>query len=268
MSTSPDARTGSAAGAPSRGRIALVTGGNRGIGRSSALRLAADGVDLILTYRSHPEEAQAVVAEAEALGRTARALRLDTGRVEDFPAFADAVRDALKQGWDRDTFDFLVNNAGHAAGGPIATTTVEDFDGLVAVHLRGVYFLTQTLLPLLADGGRIVNVSTGLTRFVGPGFSAYAAVKGAVEVFTRYLAVELGPRGISANTVAAGAVASDFAGGLVRDDEEFQARIGAMTALGRTGLPDDIGGAVAAVLGEGTGWITGQRIEVSGGQQL
>jgi len=262
-----DGRTASRAepAAGARGRIALVTGGNRGLGRSSVLRLAADGVDPILTYRSHADEARDVVAEVAALGRTARALRLDTGRIEEFPGFADELRGLLKEGWGRDDFDILVNNAGHSAAGSVLETAVEDFDALVNVHFRGVYFLTQALIPLLADGGRIINVSSGLTRFTGEGRAAYASVKGAVEVFTRYLAKELGPRGITANTIAPGPVATDFSDGVIRGNDALRAALGAQTALGRVGEAEDIGPAVAALAGRGTGWITGQRVEASGG---
>ncbi|WP_052851670.1 SDR family NAD(P)-dependent oxidoreductase [Streptomyces avicenniae] len=246
-------------------RIALITGANRGLGRATALRLAESGTDVVLTYRSHAEEAAAVVEAVTALGGTARALRLDTGRVADHGAFADELRATLKEGWDRDTFDFLVNNAGTALYRPFAETSVEELDALLDVHFRGVFFLTQTLLPLLADGGRVINVSTGLTRFTNPGSSAYAAVKGAVEVLTRYLAKELGPRGIRVNTVAPGPVATDFGGGLLRDHAETRAALGAQTALARVGEPDDIGGVITAVLSEGSGWLNGQRVEASGG---
>lgn len=251
-----------------RDRIALITGANRGLGRSTALRLAAEGVDSIITYRSHPDEAQAVVDEITALGRTARALPLDTGRVEDFPGFVAEVQRTLKEGWGREDFDFLVNNAGHSAAAPFAQATIEDFDALFAVHVRGVYFLTQALAPLIADGGRILNTSSGLTRFSRPGMSAYATMKGAVEVFTRYLALELGERRITANTVAPGPVATDFGGGYLRDNEQVRAHLGAETALGRVGEPEDIGGVVAALLSEHTGWINGQRVEASGGTLL
>ncbi|MEC3982182.1 SDR family NAD(P)-dependent oxidoreductase [Amycolatopsis sp. H20-H5] len=249
-------------------KIALITGANRGLGRSTALALAEDGVDLIITYRSHADEAAAVVDAVTAKGRTAFALQLDTGQVDAFDAFADDVRRVLKDGWCRDTFDFLVNNAGHAVMAPFTETTVADFDGLVNVHLRGVFFLTQKLLPLLADGGRIINLSTGLTRFTGEYTSAYAAMKGAVEVFSRYLAKELGPRGITVNTVAPGPVATDFGGGGMRDNAELRAKLDSNAALGRIGVPEDIGGVIASLLADATGWITGQRVEASGGTFL
>ena len=246
-------------------KIALITGANRGLGRASALRLAEDGVDLIITYRSHADEAAAVVDAAVKLGRSAVAFQLDTGRVESFEAFAGEVSGALLDGWGRETFDFLVNNAGGAAAAPISEMSLEGFDELMNVHFRGVYFLTQKLLPLLADGGRIINISTGLTRFAGPGRSAYAAMKGAVEVFTRYLAKELGPRRITANTVAPGPVANDFGGGAIRNNEQLRALLDSQTALGRVGESEDIGGVIAALLSEHTGWINAQRIEASGG---
>ncbi|MEW2518166.1 SDR family NAD(P)-dependent oxidoreductase [Actinacidiphila alni] len=250
------------------GRIAIVTGANRGLGRSTALRLADEGIDLILTYRSHEDEAAAVVAEATAAGRTAHALRLDTADTAAFAAFADEVRRLLKESWGREDFDFLVNNAGSAVTEPFLQATEEGFDTMLGVHFKGVYFLTQKLVPLLADGGRIVNLSTGLTRFTSDGLSAYASMKGAVEVFTRYLAKELGPRGITANTVAPGPIGTDFAGGFMRDDEGVRAALAAQAALGRVGEPDDIGGTIAALLSGRTGWVTGQRIEASGGTFL
>jgi NAD(P)-dependent dehydrogenase (short-subunit alcohol dehydrogenase family) len=247
-------------------RIALITGGNRGIGRSTALALARDGVDVILTYRSHAGEAGAVVAEIEALGRRAAALALEAGDVSTFAAFAERVRGVLR-GWDRDSFDFLVNNGGMNITSPFAETTEADFDALVDVHFKGVFFLTQTLLGLLADGGAIVNLSTGLTRLTGPNRSVYGSVKGAVEVLTRYLA-ELGARGIRVNTIAPGAVATDFSDGIVRDTPALQEQLASVTALGRHAVADDIGPAIAALLGDGNHWITGQRIEVSGGLHL
>jgi NAD(P)-dependent dehydrogenase (short-subunit alcohol dehydrogenase family) len=248
-------------------RIALITGGNRGIGRSTALQLALDGVDVILTYRTNAAEADAVVAEIDALGRRAAALALDVGDVSAFAAFADAFR-AILGGWDRDTFDFLVNNGGMSIGGTIAEVTPEDFDRLVDVHFKGVFFLTQKLAPLLADDGSIVNISSGLARFTSPQRAVYGSVKGAVEVLTRYLAAELGARGIRVNTIAPGPVATDFSGGIVRDTPAFQEHLSSITALGRIAVADDIGPAIAALLGDGNRWVTGQRIEVSGGIHL
>nr|WP_315224928.1 SDR family oxidoreductase [uncultured Albidiferax sp.] len=248
--------------------ITLITGASRGLGRNTALSIARRGGDVIATYHSRSAEAQAVVAEIQALGRKAVALQLDTGVVGTFPAFADRLRSALQATWQRDTFDHLVNNAGHGEFAPFASTTEAQFDGLVNVHLKGVFFLTQTLLPLLADGGRIVNFSSGLTRLNYPGFAAYAAMKGAVEVLTNYLAKELGARGIAVNTVAPGAIETDFGGGAVRDTPAMNQHIAQITALGRVGLPDDIGPMVASLLGEDNRWVNAQRIEVSGGQGI
>ncbi len=245
-------------------KIALITGGSRGLGRSTALKLAADGFDVILTYRSQRPEADRVVAEIEARGRRAAALALDVGVSSSFPAFADTLR-ALLAGWQRERIDCLINNAGIGVYAGFADTSEAQFDDLVNVHFKGVFFLTQTLLPLIADQGRIVNVSTGLTRFALPGYAAYAAMKGAIEVLSRYLAKELGARGIAVNTIAPGAIETDFGGGQVRDDAELNRHIAAQTALGRVGQPDDIGGAIAALLAPGSAWINAQRIEVSGG---
>lgn len=249
-------------------RIALITGANRGIGRSTALHLAREGVDIIATYRSHAAEAEALVEEIEALGRRAVALPLDVADVGAMHAFADAVRDALRSTWDRGTFDHLVNNGGMSRGGTIADVTEADVDALIDVHFKGVLFLTQTLLPLLADGGSIVNLSSGLARFTAPQRAAYGSVKGAVEVLTRYMAAELGERGITANVIAPGAVATDFSGGLLRDNPDMQERITSLTALGRTAVADDIGPAIASLLSPENHWVTGQRIEVSGGMHL
>jgi NAD(P)-dependent dehydrogenase (short-subunit alcohol dehydrogenase family) len=246
-------------------KIALITGASRGLGRATALALAAKGVDVIGTYHSNQKEAEATAAAVTARNAKAVMLQLDTGAVASFPAFAEALKHALKQSWGRERFDFLVNNAGTGLHAPFAETREEDFDQLMAVHFKGVFFLTQTLLPLLEDGGRIVNISSGLTRFSLPGSSAYAAMKGAVEVLTRYLAKELGPRGIAVNTIAPGAIETDFSGGMVRDNKQLNAFIAANTALGRAGLPDDIGGAIAALLSEDSRWTNAQRIEVSGG---
>lgn len=248
--------------------IALITGGSRGLGRSAALYLARHGADLILTYRQERQAAEAVKAEIEALGRRAEILPLDIGHTATIPAFATAVRERLASVWQREHIDFLVNNAGHGVFKRIEETTEAEFDSLVDVHLKGVFFLTQALLSVLADGGRILNISSGLARFPLPGYAAYAVMKGGVEVFTRYLAAELGARGIAVNTLAPGAVETDFGGGAVRDNAELNAHIAAATAMGRVGRPEDIGGAISAVLMGETGWMTGQRIEVSGGQNL
>ena len=246
-------------------KIALVTGASRGLGRNMAIALGRKGVDVIGVYRSNKAEADATVAAIQALGRKAVMFQLDTGAIAGFPAFAAEVREALSSLWDRTTFDYLVNNAGTGIHSPFAQTTEADFDRLMNINLKGVFFLTQALLPLIADGGRIVNLSSGLARFSLPGYAAYAATKGAVEALTRYLAKELGPRGIAVNTVAPGAIETDFAGGGVRDNKEANAFVAGVTALGRAGLPDDIGPAVAALLSEDNRWVNAQRIEVSGG---
>ena len=246
--------------------IALVTGGSRGLGRSAVLKLAERGVDAILTYKSNEAEAQAVVAQVAALGRRAIALQLDAGDSKSFAAFAQRVKAALSATWQRSDFDYLVNNAGMGvAHATVAETTEADFDLLFNVHLKGTFFLTQKLLPLIKDGGRILNTSSGLARFALPGYAAYAAMKGGVEVLTRYMAVELGPRRISVNTIAPGAIETDFGGGRVRSNPQIKAMIASMTPLGRTGVADDVGGAVAALLSEGNAWVNGQRIEVAGG---
>src|SRR3954454_918870 len=248
-------------------RIALVTGANRGIGRSAALQLARDGVDVIFTYRSHPDEADAVVAEIEALGRRTAALELDVAQTDAFAAFAEKLRDVLA-GWGRDTFDHLVNNAGYSRGGMIADVSEEDVDALFAVHFKGPLFLTQALLPLIADGGSIVNLSSSLARFTTPQRAVYGSIKAGVESLTRYMAAELGERGITANVIAPGAVATDFSGGMLRDNPQIQEHIAALTALRRTAVADDIAPAIANLLRDGNHWITGQRIEVSGGLHL
>jgi NAD(P)-dependent dehydrogenase (short-subunit alcohol dehydrogenase family) len=253
---------------PASRPIALITGGSRGLGRAMALRLAAQGSDVVLTYRDRADAAAATVAEVQALGARAVALPLDVGDVAAHPAFVAALRDALRTTWGRGDIDHLVNNAGMGVHAGIAETTEAQFDALLGAHFKGAFFLTQALLPLIADGGRILNISTGLTRFSIPGYAAYAAMKGALEVFTRYLAKELGPRRIAANTLAPGAIATDFGGGAVRDDAQLNAMLAAQTALGRVGEAEDIGGAVAALLAPGSGWINGQRIEVSGGMML
>jgi NAD(P)-dependent dehydrogenase (short-subunit alcohol dehydrogenase family) len=251
--------------ATSKVKIALVTGGSRGLGRNTALSLARKGVDVVITYHSNQTEADNTVAAIKALGRNAAALPLDSGTTKGFADFAARLKTVLKDNWGAAQFDYLVNNAGIGINKPFAETTEADFDRLMNINLKGVYFLTQTLLPLIADGGRIVNLSSGLARFSLPGFSAYAAMKGAVEVLTHYLAKELGPRRITANTVAPGAIETDFGGGHIRDNTEANRQVASATPLGRAGLPDDIGPMIAALLSDDNRWINGQRIEVSGG---
>lgn len=249
-------------------KIAIITGGSRGLGRNTAVSLAESGVDVILTYHSNKAEAEAAVAEIETLGRKALALQLDTGEVASFDGFIGRVRQALSGIWGRGDFDYLVNNAGTSLHAEIAETKEAEFDRLFNIHFKGVFFLTQKLLPLIADGGRIVNFSSGLARFTLPGYGAYAAMKGAIEVLTRYLAKELGPRRIAVNTVAPGAIETDFSGGGVRDNPQVNAFVASVTAMGRAGLPDDIGPMIASLLSDGNRWVTGQRIEASGGMFL
>jgi NAD(P)-dependent dehydrogenase (short-subunit alcohol dehydrogenase family) len=248
--------------------IALITGASRGLGRNAALKLAAKGSDVILTYKSNKAEADAAVAEIQALGRKAVALHLDVSDSKSFAAFATAVQQALATTWQRQQFDHLVNNAGVGAHASIADTTEAQFDMLVNVHLKGTFFVTQKMLPLIKDGGRIVNTSSGLARFSFPGYAAYAVMKGGIEVMTRYMAKELAARGITVNTIAPGAIATDFGGGVVRDNPQVNAQIASVTALGRVGVPDDIGSAIAAMLSDDNRWMTGQCIEVSGGMML
>jgi NAD(P)-dependent dehydrogenase (short-subunit alcohol dehydrogenase family) len=245
--------------------IALITGGSRGLGKSMALKLAEHGTDVVLTYRSGHAEAEAVVAAIQTLGRRAFALPLDVGKAAGFKSFAEQLRTTLQRHWQRGQFDYLVNNAGIGIHASFADTTEAQFDELVNIHFKGTFFLTQALLPLIADGGRILNISTGLARFALTGYAAYASMKGAIEVLTRYLAKELGARGIAVNTLAPGAIETDFGGGTVRDNADVNAFIASQTALGRVGKPDDIGGVVAALLSKDSGWINGQRIEASGG---
>ena len=248
--------------------ITLVTGGSRGLGKNAALQLAAQGSDIILSYRSQRSEAEAVVAEIESMGRRALALQLDVARSTTFDGFAAEVRQQLAAVWQRETFDALVNNAGSGAHASLMETTEAQFDEMVNIHLKGVFFLTQKLLPLLADGSRIVNISSGLTRFALPGYGAYAAMKGAVEVLSRYMAKELGARGIAVNVVAPGAIETDFGGGAVRDNAQLNAFVASQTALGRVGQPNDIGGVIASLLSPANAWINAQRIEASGGMFL
>lgn len=247
--------------------IALVTGGSRGLGRNAALKLAQNGADVILTYRSNRAEAEQAVAEITALGRRGAALPLNVADSQSFDAFAAQLRATLA-GWQRERFDWLLNNAGIGIHASIAETSEAQFDELMNTHLKGPFFLTQKLLPLIADGGRILNVSTGLTRFALPGYAAYASMKGAIEVLTKYLAKELGARGIAVNVIAPGAIETDFGHGAVRDNADLNRFIATQTALGRVGLPDDIGDAIAALLSPASRWVNAQRIEASGGMFL
>jgi len=248
--------------------VSLVTGGSRGLGRSTAINIARHGGDVILTYRSGEAQAKAVAAEIEAMGRKAVALQLDVSDISTFTTFATAVQSALSSSWGRDSFDHLVNDAGQGEIALIADTTEVQFDALFDTHVKGMFFLTQALLPILADGGRIVNFSSGLTRVSVAGFSTYSAAKGAVETLTIYMAKEFGSRGITANVVAPGAIETDFLGGAVRDMADLNKQFAEMTALGRVGVPDDIGPMVANLLSPDNRWVTAQRIEVSGGQAI
>jgi NAD(P)-dependent dehydrogenase (short-subunit alcohol dehydrogenase family) len=246
-------------------RIAIVTGGSRGIGRNTVESLARRGVHSIFTYHSHGADAEAVVAEVRTAGAKAIALQLDTAATASFDAFVDRVKDALA-GLGAERFDFLVNNAGNNHRNmPFAEATEEEFDSVCNVHFKGVFFLTQKLLPLINDGGRIINVSTVRTRVASPGGAVYAAMKGAVEVLSRHMALELGPRRITVNTVAPGPVATDFSGGVVRDNPAVNKMIAENTALGRVGVPDDLGPMIASLLSDDNRWVNAQRIEVSGG---
>lgn len=247
--------------------IALVTGGSRGLGRSAAIHLARRGVDVVLTFHSNEAAAREATAAVEAEGARAAALRLDASDVGSFPAFAEAVRAQLAA-WGAERLDILYNNAGTGVYASFAETTEAQLDQMLAEHMKGPFFLTQALLPLLGEGSRVLNTSSGLARFTYPGYAAYAAAKVGAEGITRYMARELGPRGISVNIVAPGPIETDFGGGVVRDDAGVNATMAGLAAMGRVGLPDDVGSAVASLLTSEGNWITGQRIEVSGGTLL
>jgi NAD(P)-dependent dehydrogenase (short-subunit alcohol dehydrogenase family) len=249
-------------------KIALITGGSRGLGKNAALRIAHKGIDVIITYNNRKEDADAVVAAIKKAGRAAVALQLNTGIVKSFDTFSKQLTTVLNENWNRNTFDFLVNNAGIEYTAPITETSEEQFDALCNVHFKGVYFLTQKLLPVLADNGGIINVSTGLARFSFPGYSAYASMKGAIEVFTKYLAKESGSRGIRANAVAPGAIHTDFTKSTFEAHPEVTTAIASVTALGRVGELEDIGGIIAFLCTEDARWINAQRIEASGGMML
>lgn len=251
-----------------KSKIALITGGSRGLGKNMALSIAKKGLDVILTYNSKKEEAEEVVNQIEKLGQKAFALQLNVADSSTFDAFYSEIKIALKDKFQAEKFDFLVNNAGIGIHVPFAETTEEQFDTLVNIQLKGTFFMAQKALPLLADGGGIVNISTGLARFSLPGYSAYATMKGGVETLTKYQAKELGSKGIRVNVVAPGAIETDFGGGVVRDNNDLNAHIASTTALGRVGLPDDIGGVVAFLCTEDARWVNAQRIEVSGGTLL
>ena len=253
--------------APSR-KTALITGASRGLGRSTALHLARAGVDVIGTYLAAKDAADTLVEQVQAAGSKAVALPLDVADSSSFPAFVEQLQRTLRDELGRNTIDFLVNNAGTSLHESFATTTKEQFDEVIDVHLKGPFFLTQALLPVFADGGRVVNISTGLVRITMPGSAAYAAAKGAVEVLTRYQAQELGSRSIRVNVVAPGAVATDFSGGMVRDNPQVGEMVRGATALGRLAEPDDIGAAIALLLADGFGWASGAKIELTGGQRL
>jgi NAD(P)-dependent dehydrogenase (short-subunit alcohol dehydrogenase family) len=249
-------------------KIALVTGGSRGLGKNTALKIAQKGLDVIITYKSSKEEADAVVEQIKGLGRKAAAFQLDTKDTKSFDVFVKSVTNHLQENTGNPNIDFLVNNAGTALYSPITETTEEQLDDMVDIHFKGVFFLTQKLLPFINDGGGIVNISSGLARFALPGSSVYGSIKAGVEMLTKYMAKELGPRKIKANVIAPGAIETDFGGGRTRDDEHVNAMISTITALGRAGLPDDIGGVVAFLCTDDAGWINGQRIEASGGMFL
>lgn len=251
-----------------RTKIALVTGGSRGLGKNSAIKIAQKGVDVIITYNSNKEEADKVVSEIQALGRKAIAYQLNTKDVGSFDAFVKTVGDHLEENTGSRNIDYLINNAGTALYAPIPDVTEEQLDDVVDIHFKGVFFLTQKLLPFMNDNGGIINVSSGLARFALPGSSVYGSIKAGVEMLTKYMAKELGPRRIKVNVIAPGAIETDFGGGRTRDDEHINAMVAANTALGRAGLPDDIGGVVAFLCTEDAGWINGQRIEASGGMFL
>ncbi len=248
-------------------RIAIITGGSRGIGRNAVLCLARRGVRSIFTYNSNRVEADKVVALAAEAGARAIALRLDTGNVGTFDGFVSEVRQALA-GLGAERFDYLANNAGTSSSAGLETITEAEMDALYNVHFKGVLFLTQKLLPLMNDGGRIVNISSGLARFAMPGRIGYGSIKAAVEALTRYMAVELGPRRIAVNVVAPGAIATDFSGGMVRDNPQVNQYVAGNTALGRVGLPDDVGPVIAGLLSDDFGWVNAQRIEVAGGVHI
>lgn len=249
-------------------KIAIVTGGSRGLGKDMALRFAEKGTDVILTYHTKQDEAKEVSVQIESMGQKSAVLQLDMSDFKSLDGFIQQLSDVLKDKWNTDKFDFLINNAGIGATIPFTQVTEEDFDRFLNIHYKGVYFLTQKALPLMNDGGRIVNLSSGTTRFCVPGYSVYASMKGAMETLTRYLAKELGPRGINVNIVAPGPIETDFNNAGIRNNPQMKSNLANMTALGRVGEAEDIGGVVAFLCSDDARWINGQRIEVSGGINL
>ncbi|KUJ60759.1 short-chain dehydrogenase [Flavobacteriaceae bacterium CRH] len=249
-------------------KIALVTGGSRGLGKNMAIAIAKKGIDVIITYNSKKEEADSVVKEIENLGQKAAALQLNVADSKTFNAFFEGISSTLKDTFKTNKFDFLVNNAGIGIHNSFIGTTEEEFDQLTNIQFKGPFFLTQKALNVMNDGGGIINISTGLARFSSPGYAAYASMKGAIETLTKYQAKELGQRQIKVNVVAPGAIETDFGGGVVRDNEQLNKGLASITALGRVGLPDDIGGVVAFLCTEDARWVNAQRIEVSGGMNL
>lgn len=246
-------------------KIALVTGGSRGLGKDMALSIARKGIDVIITYRNNEEMAQQTVAEIEAIGKQAAALHLNMSEFGSLDSFVSQVKEMLSAKWNTATFDFLINNAGMGATVPFEKVTEELFNDFLNVHFKGIYFLTQKFIPMLNAGGRIINISTGTTRFSNPGYSVYASMKGAIEVFTKYLAKELGAKGIGANVVAPGPIETDFNNATIRSNPQIKNTLSTLTSLGRVGNAEDIGGVVAFLCTEEARWVNGQRIEVSGG---
>lgn len=248
--------------------IVIITGASRGLGASTALQAAKRGMGVIVTYNSHAAGAEQVVREIEAESGKAVALPLDVAQVASFSDFREKVATALKATWGRDSFDALVNNAGYGLFNPIATVTEAEFDGLLSVHLKGPFFLTQALLPLVADGGQIVNMTSATTRVATAGCAPYAAFKGGLEVLTRYMAKEFGPRGIRANSISPGAIRTDMTSGSLDQSPEFETMLAGQTALGRIGAPEDVGRVVASLLSADNGWVNAQNIEVGGGYNI
>lgn len=246
-------------------KIALVTGGSRGLGKDMAVSIAAKGIDVIITYRTQKAEAAETVKLIEEAGQQGAALELNMSDFKSIPVFVQSMKGLLQSKWHRSNFDFLVNNAGMGATVPFTEVTESLFDEFMNVHFKGIYFLTQALVPNMNEGGRIINISTGTTRFANPGYSVYASMKGAIEVFTKYLAKELGSKGIGANVVAPGPVETDFNNAMIRSNPQTKERLSALSPFGRVGAADDIGGVVAFLCTDAARWINGQRIEVSGG---